>query len=858
MQTHIASVRSRRIAWDVREVVQHGLNADRVELALDPEWQECDSIVAVLAKTGAKAFRVDARDGFFIPSALMEDAGPLRMCLLGYKGDSVRIVTAKETAPLCVVESGEVAGMDPAPEQPDLWAQLMEEVRKATDGAKTAAQSATRAEADLRAAAERGDFDGEDGKTPVRGVDYWTAEDRKPIEDATLAATTAAGGADAAAATATEGEASRVAAEAERANAEAARAKAEHARESAETGRVEAEGGRVTADAERGKRVDASVQKADAANARATEAAGKATASATEADAAAKRADEAAKGASENVLVGNETATVVHVEDAWPTLLRECKVLGKSEQTVTTGKNMLDVPEKQTLMVDGSPVVFDRDAEGYVSGGENDSRTWGYDAANLKLHLDAGKFTLTVDVKKPMTLEYGAIRIARQGMEDVPSSFDLGRASRQTLTFNIDAPCEVGLMYKLFGAVIRLQLEKGATATTYEPYTGGKPSPSPDYPQEIANLNKAEIVTCGKNLINVSKEAVSDKCATQTNGYKIENGVITFTSISNWGADYIFFNEANVLGVDKLTFSMKATKAIGTSNNNGAKFLCKAFDSQGNEIKVEQGLSTREYEWGYNEYYKAYCQLVPNNTLTITLRPNIAKIRFGVCFSDAQAGTNVEIRDFQIEADSKATTYEPHKSKSTVIDLKGNELLSIPNGVRDEVVIDAEGNVSLIKRLGKKTYSGAPEEQWVRNGETEELCRFYTMVEGKAFGTGSDNLNVIADRFSKRGITLSERASNTMVEVGISKKLIPTLDAALFVAWLKENPTTFVYKLAEPQTIPLGKVELPALPESTSNIWNNGNIPANVYINYLKDVNIAFADLESKLTQAVVAAAANL
>ena len=69
---------------------------------------------------------------------------------------------------------------------------------------------------------------------------------------------------------------------------------------------------------------------------------------------------------------------------------------------------------------------------------------------------------------------------------------------------------------------------------------------------------------------------------------------------------------------------------------------------------------------------------------------------------------------------------------------------------------------------------------------------------------------------------------------------------------------TIFYQLAEPQTIPLGKVELPALPEATSNVWNDGNIPANVYVQYLKDVNIAFADLESKLTQAVVAAAANL
>lgn len=169
MQAHIASVRSRRIAWDVREVVQHGLNADRVELSLDPEWQECDSIVAVLAKTGAQAFRVDARDGFFLPSTLMEETGPLRMCLIGYAGDSLRVVTAKETAPLVVVESGETGGMDPAPEQPDLWATLMEEVRKATREAYKSRIIAVQShEVDGEPTAEI--LPGEDGATLVFGI----------------------------------------------------------------------------------------------------------------------------------------------------------------------------------------------------------------------------------------------------------------------------------------------------------------------------------------------------------------------------------------------------------------------------------------------------------------------------------------------------------------------------------------------------------------------------------------------------------------------------------------------------------------------------------------------------------------
>ena len=38
--------------------------------------------------------------------------------------------------------------------------------------------------------------------------------------------------------------------------------------------------------------------------------------------------------------------------------------------------------------------------------------------------------------------------------------------------------------------IFKVQLEKGSTATSYEPYTGGRPSPSPEYQQEIVNSGK--------------------------------------------------------------------------------------------------------------------------------------------------------------------------------------------------------------------------------------------------------------------------------------------------------------------------------------------------------------------------------
>lgn len=59
-----------------------------------------------------------------------------------------------------------------------------------------------------------------------------------------------------------------------------------------------------------------------------------------------------------------------------------------------------------------------------------------------------------------------------------------------------------------------VQLEEGSTATANEPYTGGKPSPSPEYPQEIKNSGKwnegtqkyeVDVKVTGKNLFDREK-----------------------------------------------------------------------------------------------------------------------------------------------------------------------------------------------------------------------------------------------------------------------------------------------------------------------------------------------------------------
>ena len=46
--------------------------------------------------------------------------------------------------------------------------------------------------------------------------------------------------------------------------------------------------------------------------------------------------------------------------------------------------------------------------------------------------------------------------------------------------------------------------------------------------------------------------------------------------------------------------------------------------------------------------------------------------------------------------------YQPYQETNYPIVLQGNEKVSLPNGVKDELQIDKSGNVNLIKRVGKK------------------------------------------------------------------------------------------------------------------------------------------------------------
>lgn len=91
-------------------------------------------------------------------------------------------------------------------------------------------------------------------------------------------------------------------------------------------------------------------------------------------------------------------------------------------------------------------------------------------------------------------------------------------------------------------------VNEGSKSISYEPYTGGKPSPSPEYPQEIKNVGKwnegtqkyeVGVKVTGKNLLNLQKEP--DVKGTYQ-GWKVGNGELLTLGVKDKG------NNADIKG----------------------------------------------------------------------------------------------------------------------------------------------------------------------------------------------------------------------------------------------------------------------------------------------------------------------
>lgn len=184
-----------------------------------------------------------------------------------------------------------------------------------------------------------------------------------------------------------------------------------------------------------------------------------------------------------------------HITDSDNGKIQDMIIYGRSSQFTTTGKNLLKYPYVEANKTSfGIKFTDNKDGSITISGTSTETTYY-----NLYSNIDG----------KRLTLASGTYKIVSKGRNkcDVRVNNGVDSAKNEgTFTITdghndvwcyIEAPKGLALDETIYPMI---QLASSANES-YEPYTGGKPSPNPDYPQEIKRVVNPVVKVCGKNLL---------------------------------------------------------------------------------------------------------------------------------------------------------------------------------------------------------------------------------------------------------------------------------------------------------------------------------------------------------------------
>lgn len=191
-----------------------------------------------------------------------------------------------------------------------------------------------------------------------------------------------------------------------------------------------------------------------------------------------------------NALIGSASGTTqVTVSDAWEAPIPGLEIAGKSEQITTKGLQMLDANTLANKMLNAN------------TGVETVNSLWVATdyipvvaGQQYKLTTNSNKYlnyALFFDENKIIKEGAGLSLVQNSGLFTVPEDVSYVRirfyngGNDLSISEIIDS---------------NPMLNLGVTAQPYEPYTSGKPSPSPDNPQEIVSTDVTAVTVTGANM----------------------------------------------------------------------------------------------------------------------------------------------------------------------------------------------------------------------------------------------------------------------------------------------------------------------------------------------------------------------
>lgn len=225
----------------------------------------------------------------------------------------------------------------------------------------------------------------------------------------------------------------------------------------------------------------------------------------------------------DNLLIKpTESGTEMMLTDSSDMNIQELHLYGKTEQASTTGVNLFDINDRLSFNS-----IFKVDEEGYITATIPANNTEDYQYYNfftkksnlvkantnyliicevVKMPTTKCSIRLTsVDKSTPGQID-GNVTISGKasGLEInlMKTKSDMSDSESFTRGYFSTSPGFTENQIKFRVSVLE---DTSITADTfkYEPYTGGMPSPNPDYPQGIVSVENPTVTIQGKNLYSI-------------------------------------------------------------------------------------------------------------------------------------------------------------------------------------------------------------------------------------------------------------------------------------------------------------------------------------------------------------------
>lgn len=133
---HNIVIKQRKVYLYNNRFVQGGINADEINLTVDPEWEICDTILVTFKNDNVEdtvTYLITPGTPLLIPSSVLSEPGLLYFSFTGYVGEEQRLTTEKLSHVYCgkVYPAGVIAeeGEDAHPDELDFLASLIKEVQ---------------------------------------------------------------------------------------------------------------------------------------------------------------------------------------------------------------------------------------------------------------------------------------------------------------------------------------------------------------------------------------------------------------------------------------------------------------------------------------------------------------------------------------------------------------------------------------------------------------------------------------------------------------------------------------------------------------------------------------------------------